>query len=187
MTPTASLRSSSIRHQPVDSPVTKVFVRHRQNRTSKVVVAILFLLIAFMMTAFSMSAFTYWYAGLLVLFSVSQLFAGLRVEVDLVNKRYRTYWFRMFAKEADFVQLPTDVHIHVRDIAYAGGRADSSAGSWGDTYAYELSIMSDARNKLVLTIRPNKATIVSMVDLLRTEMKLPVKDATQDRILTDGA
>jgi hypothetical protein len=160
-----------------------VFARDRQDPLIRVFLAALVLLVTGMEAVHSASPYTYGILGAQVCFAFGIVFAGPSVELDLDRMRYRLYWFRAFARESAFKPLPRLDHIHVRDIRYAGGREDSSDGSWGDTYAYELSLMSVAKEKLVLCVRSRKRTIVNHVVALQERTGLGVRDVTQERIM----
>ena len=121
-------------------------------------------------------------AVMLSIMGVSIMLVQPRVELDFAMRRFRTYSFRILARNSDFKPMPKIDRIQVRDITYPGGR-EGSKFSWGDTYSYEVFLMSVANEKLVICERPRASQIRRVVDGLVKASKLPVRDVTKEKIL----
>lgn len=111
------------------------------------------------------------------------MFVHPRIELDFVKNRFRTYM--LFATATDFKEIPKLDRIQVRDITYKGGRTSSIPGSWGDTYSYEVFLMSVANEKLVVCERPSKAAIREIVGELNRATGLPIRDVTKEQVLNE--
>ncbi|MBS1545924.1 MAG: hypothetical protein JST38_19915 [Bacteroidetes bacterium] len=143
----------------------------------------LLLLIAFMIASFSEAGKATWIGIMLSGFGLSIMFVHPRIELDFVKNRFRTYM--LFATATDFKEIPKLDRIQVRDITYKGGRTSSIPGSWGDTYSYEVFLMSVANEKLVVCERPSKAAIREIVGELNRATGLPIRDVTKEQVLNE--
>lgn len=143
----------------------------------------LFLLIAFMIISFAEGKKAVWFVIMLSGMGLAIMFVHPRIELDFEKNRFRTY--TLFATASDFKEMPKLDRIQIRDITYPGGRS-GSLYSWGDTYSYEIFLMSVANEKLVVCERPSKAKIRAIVGQLIKATGLPVRDVTKERILNEG-
>lgn len=141
---------------------------------------VLFFIIALALTSFTKASI-----GLvspLVIMGAFLMMVNQRIELDFPRKRYRIYWNRLLVRERDYKALPDLQRIQVRDVIHPGGRADSEH-SWGDTYSYEIFLMTPAKEKLVICKRSTKSAIRSIVKALAKGSGLPVRDVTKEQIL----
>lgn len=143
----------------------------------------LFLLIAFMIISFAEGAKAVWLVIMLSGIGLSIMFVHPRIELDFKRNRFRTFFLGLPASSSDFKVLPKLDRIQVRDISHKGGRTSSIPGSWGDTYSYEIFLMSVDNEKLVVCERPSKTKIKAIVDDLVQATGLPVRDVTNEQIL----
>ena len=159
-----------------------MIIRRRSGLGSGIFMGALFLLIAFNILAFAESGRGTWFVIMLSAMGLSLMFVQPRIELDFGKHRFRTFSFSLFASGSDFKDLPKLDRIQVRDVTHKGGRT-SAKGSWGDTFSYEVFLMSVADEKLVVCERPNRTKVRSIVQQLVEASGLPVRDVTKDRIL----
>jgi hypothetical protein len=145
----------------------------------------LILLTAFMIISFADGGKATWFVILLSGMGLSIMLVHPRIELDFAKNRFRTYFIGLFATESDFKIFPVLDRIQVRDITHRGGRTSAIPGSWGDTYSYEIFLMTVAEEKLVVCERPNKSKIREIVGELTKATGLPVRDVTKEQILNE--
>lgn len=156
--------------------------RRRSGLGAIAFVGALFMLIALMIFLTTDDGLGFLFALCVFAMGLALMFAQPRIELDFVRMRFRTYSMAIFARESDFKAMPKLDRIQVRDVTYPGGRAGSRY-SWGDTYSYEVFLMSVANEKLVVCERPSKARIKAIVCELAKTSGLSVRDVTKEQIL----
>ena len=120
--------------------------RRRSGLGIGVFMGALILLIAFIIFSFVEDGRSTWLVFMLSSMGLSIMFVQPRIELDFSRNRFRTFYLSLLARESDFKELPKLDRIQVRDITTPGGRAGSRY-SWGDTYSYEIFLMTVANEK----------------------------------------
>lgn len=142
-----------------------------------VVVIPLFAILGWMPVLQRPSTFTWSFAVVLTLMGLALVFVGKRVELDFENGRFRIYTFRLLTTRSAFRPLPRLDHIRIRPVRYPVRR--SGLGYWNNTYAYELSLMSVSREKLVLCVREDHPRILALADRLSAASGLRIMDVSE--------